>query len=89
MSGARKNALSRRNKPGNGNEEAEHRVLELVAVELVGAAEANVAGVDEVLHLQGDEVMMREPDQIGSGEDGCREDAAPEPAAAQVMALRR
>jgi len=50
---------------------------------------ADVARVDELLHVDGDEVMAGEPDEIGRGYDGGGQGSEPEPAAAQVVALRR
>ena len=43
---------------------------------------------DEVLHLQCDEVMTCEPDEVGRGDDGGSECPVPEPPGTKVMALR-
>ena len=77
-----------RDEAGDGERKGEEREFDLVGVVAVGAALANVTGVDEVLHLQGDEVVAGKPDEIGGGDDGSGERAVPEPPATQMMALR-
>ena len=64
------------------------REFELIGEESVGAADANIAQVDGVFHLEGDPVVLCEPEQVGRGNRRRGECSQPEPAAAQRMTLR-
>ena len=44
--------------------------------------------MDEVFHLDGDEVVGCEPDEIGRGDDGGDECAVPEETVTQMVARR-
>ena len=52
----------------DGEGQGQQGVLELVGIEAVGAAVADVADVDEVLHLEGDEAVARQPDEVGGSD---------------------
>jgi len=54
----------------------------------IGPPLAHIASVNELLHLQRDEVMTSKPEKIGRGDEGGREHLVPEEPATQMTALR-
>src|SRR5690606_38456578 len=62
---------------------------QLIEQEVVGAANADIAGADVVQEVERDKVMLELPDQVGQEDEQREGHAAPQPGAAQVAAGRR
>ena len=82
-------ATQQRNEAGDREWESEEGELELIGVVGLGAAVADIARVDELFHVDGDEVMAHEPEEIRRRDDCGRQHSVPEPARTEVMALGR
>src|SRR6185312_16845249 len=77
-----------RYEPRNRQRKPKECELDLVAVVSGGTTMAYVTRMDEVLHLQRDEVVPHQPYEVRRRDDGRSQRSVPEPPAAQMTALR-